>query len=179
MNMLGSGATDLLTAERFLRFGGLEAGPEYDTVTLWVESAEISDDADSTGSGNPLFDRIVGIPKTIETGPGCLRYCITFRDCLSYAWRDEGHALPEDEFEDGGPEAGAPLLRQHDSSPFLDYVEQSTRAGDVLDVPILHFAVCTLDATIDVACLAPPEVTAEMIGPDDPGPKPGIGKPER
>ncbi len=176
--MLGTDATDLLTAERFLRFGGLEAGPEYDTVTLWVDSAELADDGED-GSGNPLFDSLVGIPKTIETGPGCLRYCITFRDCLSYAWRDESYGLPEDTDAEDGPEAGAPLLRQYQGSAFLDYVAQATRAGEVLDVPFLHFAVCTLDATLDVACLAAPEVTAEMIAPDDPGPKPGLGKPGR
>ncbi|MBE3640080.1 hypothetical protein [Mangrovicoccus algicola] len=176
MTPLGNGAADLLTAERFLRFGGLEAGPEYDTLTLWVVSAEIAEDEEGDGSGNPLFDRIIGTPKMIETGPGSLRYCIIFRDCLSYAWRDESYALEEDAFEESEDreDAGAPpLLRRHDRSDFLEQVTRRTGAADVLDVPVMHFAVSTLDAVIDVACLGLPEVTAEMLGPDDPGPKPG------
>ncbi len=167
--MIGTDATDLLSAERFLRFGGLAAGPEFDTVTLWVESAEISDggDGEADGSGSALIDSLIGIPKEIETGPGCLRYCIVFRDCVTYAWRDESFAMPEEDDDHASP------LRRHERSAFLDYVGRATTAQDSLEAPVLHFSVYTLDAVLDVACPEPPEVSAEMIGPDDPGPKPG------
>ncbi|WP_138468386.1 hypothetical protein [Poseidonocella sp. HB161398] len=170
--MIGTDATGLLSAERFLRFGGLAAGPEFDTVTLWVDSAEIAEGGDSGGSGSALIDSLIGIPKEIDTLPGCLRYSIVFRDCVTYAWRDEGFAMSD---EDEDEDQSSPI-RRHDSSAFLDYIARATDALDALEAPLLHFSVSTLDAVLDVACPAPPEVSAEMIGPDDPGPKPGSAR---
>lgn len=160
-------ATPLLKAERYLRFHGLQAGPEFDAVTLWVDGAEVSDREEPAGTGSDEIDRILGPVRAIETGPGCLRYCITFHNCIAYAWRDETFALPERD------EDFSTMMREKEASAFLDFVRASTRAEESFDGPLRHFCVATLDAILDVICPEEPAVTAEMLDPDDPGPLPG------
>ena len=160
-------ATALLKTERRLRFHDLRAGPSFDAVTVWVDGAELSDRTQPAGTGNADVDRILGPVRVVQTTPGCLRYEITFADCIAYAWRNESYALPEPD-EDFGT-----MLRRYQHSSFLDYVSAATFAADAALGPLQHVAVVTLDAILDVVCPNDPTVTATMLGPDDPGPLPG------
>jgi len=165
--MIGPDATGLLCAERYLRFHDLEAGPSFDAVTLWVDGAEVSEREEMAGTGDPEVDRILGPMHAIETGAGCLRYEITFENCVAYGWRDESYVVPE------ADEDVSTMLRRYDRSAYLDYITASTFAADAAPFPLQHFALVTLDAVIDVVCADAPRVRAQMLGPDDPGPKPG------
>ena len=165
--MISDDATNLLKAEQYLRFHDLCAGPSYDALTVQVDGAEVSDHEEPAGTGDAEVDRILGPVRAIETGPGCLRYTVVFADCVAYSWRDESYAVQEDE-EDDSPT----MLRHYTASAFLDYVRASTFAEEAAGFPLQHFALVTLDAVIDVVCAEPPEVTAEMLDPDDPGPLP-------
>lgn len=167
--MISDDATGLLKAERFLRFHDLQAGPAFDALTLWVDGAEVSDHEEAAGTGSAEIDRILGPVRTIETGPGCLRYRVVFHRCIAYAWRDETFALPE------GDADGTATLCRHERSRFLDYVADATIAEETAGFALQHYALATLDAVIDVVCEDDPHVTAEMLGPDDPGPWPGSG----
>ncbi len=165
--MTETDATALLKAEKHLRFHDLRAGPEFDAVTLWVDGAALSDTAEHAGSGNAGIDRILGPMRRVEAGPGCLRYTVTFLDCAVYIWRNETYTRPEPD------EDYSTMLRHYERSAFLDFTKTATCAADVVDDPLQHFAVVTLDAVLDVLCPQPPQVTARMLGPDDPGPLPG------
>ena len=150
-------ATALLAAERWLRFHDLRAGPGFGAVTLWVDAADPSDTETPLGSGSARIDRIIGPVRAIGSGPGCLRYRIVFRDCVAWAWRDESYALPEE------GEDFSTMLRRYRSSRFLDYCRNAGFAESMVDRPLEHFAVVTLDAILDVLCPDPPEVTARPV----------------
>ncbi|MEM7723708.1 MAG: hypothetical protein AAF376_15250 [Pseudomonadota bacterium] len=165
--MMHQDATALLKAERHLRFHALRSGPDFAALTVEVDGAEVSDKTGPAGTGDPDVDRILGPVRSIETGPGCLRYSLVFDRCVAHAWRDESYAIPEPD------EDFSTMLRHYDRSAFLDHVARTTFAADAAGFLLQHHAIVTLDAIVDVICAAAPQVTTRMLGPDDPGPPPG------
>jgi len=105
----------------------------------------------------------LGPAYPIETKPGRWRYTVTFCDVILHAWTKESFAQPE-----AGQRTGRNLA-EFTNSRFLNYAHQSTFARRVITAEIRHFALITLDAMIDVACTAPPEVTATVLTSQDLG----------
>ena len=156
-------ATDLLKAEKYLRFFDLRSAPDYCDLTVWVDGAEASSRAGPAGTGNAEIDAALGPVHRIETVPGCLRYQIVFDDAVGYAVRNESFANPE------AGEDYTTFLRDYQTSSFLTFMRERTFAEATREKPLKHIAVVTLDLIIDVATFESPLITAKTLGPDDPG----------
>jgi len=160
----GADATELLKAERYLRFDTLFAGPNFWDLTVVVSGTAISKTpTGGDATSQDTVQRLIAKSHPIETQPGCFRYRVAFHHSVSYAWADESYANPET-----GDGTGKNLLR-FTSSRFLDHVHDATFAQHVISEQIVHFRLFTLDAVIDVACTAPLEVTATVLTAQDLG----------
>jgi hypothetical protein len=161
-------ASGLLAAEEFLRFHDLRTAPGYSDLTVWVDGAERSDEPGTAETGNAGIDRMLGPVHRIDVVPGSLRYEVIFADFIAFQVRNESFVLPEPN------EDFSTHLRRYEKSAFLDHVRATTMAEGLVDGPLMHIAVVTLDQVIDVATTVEPVITARVIGPDDPGKRPDL-----
>lgn len=108
-------------------------------------------------TGEDLVDvgPIEGV-RSLEIRPESRRYVFKFLDFVSYAVTEEMIWQPSD--ADVVVDTHNGRVRQLSQSPFLNFVRTSTWAEIYYDNdPLLHFQIITLDHTVDVVTIRPPE----------------------
>ena len=132
-------------------------------LCIVVDGARVSDEVGMPGTGSPEIDAIFGGSRAIEVLPGCRRYEVRFADAIGYLVRDESYAqLDQNEDVSSVP-------RVQGETQFLTYMRAATFAEDVLDAPLEHWAVATLDDVVDVGTRqgAEPTITSRVLTATD------------
>ncbi|WP_299045448.1 hypothetical protein [uncultured Tateyamaria sp.] len=114
-------------------------------VRIIVDGTRVSDETARPDTGNETLDGIIGASHAIDVLPGCRQYTIAFEDVVAVQIRDESYAEVEREEDYFRP------LRHYPASRFLTHMRDATFAEAVLNQPLVHWAVVTLDDVIDIA----------------------------
>lgn len=134
-----------------------EEAPEEHNLRLVVHEARVEKEPSQIKTGNAKLDQVMGVGFAIKSGPSCREFTITFENYVGFSIKDESYAVPE------GKEDYARKLRSYSKSAFLNFIEASTFAADVMAQPIHHFAIVCENHVIDVACAKLPAIQFTSI----------------
>jgi len=134
-----------------------EEAPDSLDLRLVVHEARAENQLSRMKTGNTGTDLDLGEGHLIGSNPSFREFTITFEDYVGFSIRSESYVVPEPE------EDYSKKLRSYSNSVFLDFMENSTVAQQVLEEPLLHFAVVCVDHVVDVACAAPPTIEFNSI----------------
>jgi len=96
---------------------------------------------------------LLGDARPIISNATCHSYELSWPSYIAYAVRNESYATVDDAKTYEGN-----WLRRYSTSPFLEFVDQSTWADPKHPGPFVHYAVITLNHVVDIASLEAPVV---------------------
>lgn len=134
-----------------------EEAPGSLDLRLVVHEARAESKLSRVDTGNSELDQILGQGYAIRTDAMCREFTITFENYVGFSIKNESYANPEPN------EDYSKRLRSHTRSRFLDFIATSTFAQQILEKPILHFAVVCENHVVDVACTEPPMIEFTSI----------------
>ncbi|WP_150526827.1 hypothetical protein [Roseibium sediminis] len=134
-----------------------EEAPDCLDLRIVVQEARAEKELSPIKTGDAKIDKVLGRGHAITSEPNFRTFTITFENYVGFSIRSESYVEPEPE------EDFSRKLRSHSRSAFLDFIQKSTFADQVLDEPILHYSVVCLDHVIDVACTALPIIECQSI----------------
>ena len=134
-----------------------EEAPDTLDLRLVVHEASAEDELSQIDTGNTEIDQILGEGYAVRSDPSFKAFTITFENYVGFSIRNESYVNPEPE------EDYSKKMRSYSRSTFLDFIASSTFAQQIINEPILHFAVVCSDHVVDVACTAPPIIKFTSI----------------
>ena len=123
--------------------------PVENVLRLLVEEARaLGPSSDVIIGGTAIKDT-----RAIESAPDSPLFELLFTDYVAYAVRNESFAR---DLEGGLPSES--WFCSFQTSPFLDFVETTTFAGEAWPGPYTHYSVWCLNHVIDVAATEEPTI---------------------
>jgi hypothetical protein len=134
-----------------------EEAPDTLDLRIVVHEARAEKKLSQIDSGDAELDQVLGGSYAVKSDPSFKEFTIIFENYVGFSIRNESYVNPEPE------EDYSKKLRSYPRSTFLDFIASSTFAQQVVNEPILHFAVVCADHVVDVACAAPPIIKFTSI----------------
>ncbi|SPE29115.1 conserved hypothetical protein [Burkholderiales bacterium] len=148
----------LIDACKYLYLRVLEE-PEDNALRLVIEEVNVGELAEVRAPDDESVTPLRGGgTRTIEHGPGCRVFEVSWPIYIAYSVRNESYARPESKGNGKGR-----VFIKHTASSYLDYLCASTIACDIFPAifprPIWHWAIGCVNHAVDVASIYEPDIT--------------------